>query len=215
MTIFVRMWMKQFHEGTARIRIGWSEKINLRSDNPQKGVDGCKGAWASGYASWLVADKPKLASEETYNYTAGVGTCRTDYEEFYQGAKISEYYSGRGNEENLKALVYLHGAVLVAIAAQGTSTYSHGIIRYRGGVFSGCSELDKVNHAVVVVGYGTTEEGLDYWLVKNSWGPGWGDQGYIKIQRGVNMCGIGTTQVTLSCCEVGEKEDNTGFLRPC
>ena len=156
MTFF--KWMKQFHLGSTRIRIGWSEgPINLRSDNPQKGVDGCKGAWASGYASWLVADKPKLASEETYPYTAGVETCRTDYEEFYQGAKISRSYSGRGNEDTLKALVYLHGAVMVAIAAQGTSTYSHGI-----------------------------------------------------------MCGIGTTQIALSCCDAGEKEeDNTGFLRPC
>ena len=197
----------------SRIRIGWSEgPINLRSDNPQKGVDGCKGAWASGYVSWLIADKPKLASEETYNYTAGVGTCRTDYEELYQGAKISRSYSGKGNEESLKALVYKHGAVLVTVAAHGT--YSHGnFIRYRGGVFSGCSKLDKVNHAVVVVGYGTTEEGLDYWLVKNSWGTGWGDQGYIKIQRGVNMCGIGTTQTTLSCQE-GEEKDKTGIVRP-
>jgi cathepsin H len=46
-----------------------------------------------------------------------------------------------------------------------------------------------VNHAVLAVGYGT-EDGLDYWVVKNSWGALWGDQGYFKIQRGVNMCGV-------------------------
>jgi cathepsin H len=46
-----------------------------------------------------------------------------------------------------------------------------------------------VNHAVLAVGYGT-ENGMDYWLIKNSWGTDWGMDGFFKIQRGVNMCGI-------------------------
>lgn len=47
----------------------------------------------------------------------------------------------------------------------------------------------NVNHAVLAVGYGH-QDGKDYWIVKNSWGDQWGDDGYFKIQRGVNMCGI-------------------------
>merc|ERR1712137_938853 len=46
-----------------------------------------------------------------------------------------------------------------------------------------------VNHAVLAVGYGW-EHGLEYWIVINSWGADWGDEGYFKIERGVNMCGI-------------------------
>lgn len=46
-----------------------------------------------------------------------------------------------------------------------------------------------VNHAVLAVGYGTLN-GMDYWLIKNSWGATWGDNGYFRMQRGVNMCGI-------------------------
>ena len=51
-----------------------------------------------------------------------------------------------------------------------------------------CSKT-QINHAVVVVGYGT-ENGVDYWLVKNSWGANWGASGFIKIRRGTNECGI-------------------------
>ena len=46
-----------------------------------------------------------------------------------------------------------------------------------------------VNHAVLAVGFGTMN-GMDYWIIKNSWGATWGDSGYFKMQRGVNMCGI-------------------------
>ena len=47
-----------------------------------------------------------------------------------------------------------------------------------------------MNHAVLAVGYGTDDSGMDYWVVKNSWGTSWGDKGFFKIERGVNMCGI-------------------------
>ena len=63
---------------------------------------------------------------------------------------------------------------------------------YSTGVYSSknckSTTLD-VNHAVLAVGYGT-ENGQKYWIVKNSWSTQWGDQGYFKILRGTNMCGI-------------------------
>ena len=67
-----------------------------------------------------------------------------------------------------------------------------GFKQYTGGVYINATcpngPLD-VNHDVMLVGYGT-DLGVDYWLIKNSWGATWGDKGYFKIQRGVNMCGI-------------------------
>ena len=64
---------------------------------------------------------------------------------------------------------------------------------YTGGVYTSTTcgnQPSDVNHAVLAVGYGHDEtSGLDYWLVKNSWGYDWGMDGFFKIERGVNMCG--------------------------
>lgn len=50
------------------------------------------------------------------------------------------------------------------------------------------------NHCVTIVGYGTTDDGIKYWIIKNSWGTGWGENGYMRMQRGTKeeegLCGI-------------------------
>ncbi|OQV22551.1 putative Digestive cysteine proteinase 2 [Hypsibius exemplaris] len=65
--------------------------------------------------------------------------------------------------------------------------------QYTGGVFDDTScnnTFVDLNHALLAVGYGTTEDGVDYWIIKNSYGTDWGDQGYLYLKRGENICGI-------------------------
>ena len=64
------------------------------------------------------------------------------------------------------------------------SFYSHGVYKN-----DKCSS-DKLDHGVLVVGYNMKD--TPYWIVKNSWGSGWGEGGYFKIQMSDNMCGICT-----------------------
>lgn len=87
----------------------------------------------------------------------------------------------------MKAAVAL-GPVSVAIEADTSvfQFYNSGVIKSKGcGV-----DLD---HAVLVIGYGT-DNGTDYWLLKNSWGSRWGDKGFFKILRAsdntVGICGV-------------------------
>ncbi len=84
------------------------------------------------------------------------------------------------------------GPISVAIAVPDT------LMNYKSGVYDdkkGCDGSGGQDHAVLVVGYGTDiKSGLDYWLVKNSWGEKWGEEGYFRMakNRG-NLCYIATS----------------------
>jgi len=60
---------------------------------------------------------------------------------------------------------------------------------YRGGIYVRTSERIRGGHSVLGVGYGE-ENGVKYWIVKNSWGSSWGEDGYFKIRRGTDECGM-------------------------
>jgi len=171
----------------------YSEQQFVDCGYGQYGANGCDGAAPHAYVKWSKESGQELMHESVYPYknTNPTYTC-PNLPTYNQGARVSDYYyTYNGDEETLKTLVARHGAVVTSVNADGP------FMDYGGGVFAGCTS-DSTNHAVAVVGYGT-ENGEDYWLVKNSWGEGWGENGYIRIKRGVGMCGIGKSMVTLDC----------------
>ncbi|KAG4149530.1 hypothetical protein ERO13_D05G339800v2 [Gossypium hirsutum] len=112
-------------------------------------------------------------------------TCDTQINEV---ATIRGYQMVPKNDE--EALLKAVANQPVTVALEG---YERDFQLYDGVVFTGdCG--NSLTHAVTTVGYGTSEEGLNYWLIKNSWGQSWGENGYMKIQRNVErqggLCGI-------------------------
>jgi hypothetical protein len=74
--------------------------------------------------------------------------------------------------------------ITASVDSRGLKDYSSGII-----MSSSCSEPLTLDHAVNIIGYGV-ERNIQYWIVKNSYGTKWGEQGYFRIERGNNTCGI-------------------------
>merc|ERR1711928_61161 len=123
-------------------------------------------------------------TESSYPYEGRDASCR--YSSAYRGATCTGYVSIRRNDENdLLNAVGSVGPVSVSLYAstQGFQFYSSGVY-----VDSSCPKT--INHAVLAVGYGTDAYYGPYWIIKNSWGTGWGDAGYIKMARGESQCGI-------------------------
>ncbi|KAJ8429996.1 hypothetical protein Cgig2_033921 [Carnegiea gigantea] len=147
---------------------------------------GCNGGLPS-QAFEYVKYNGGLDTEEAYPYTAKDGQCKFVADNV--GVRVQDSVNiTLGAEDELKDAVALIRPVSVAFeVVDGFRFYKEGV--YTSTV-CGTKPTD-VNHAVLAVGYGV-EDGIPYWLIKNSWGAGWGDNGYFKMERGKNMCGVAT-----------------------
>ncbi|KAI5741226.1 hypothetical protein M8J76_011606 [Diaphorina citri] len=91
------------------------------------------------------------------------------------------------NEELIEKYVAEKGPVVVNLTPNGLTVYKKGILRQKD---TKClKNSNYIYHSVVLVGYGE-EGGVKYWIGKNSWGKKWGENGYFRIERGNNMCGL-------------------------
>jgi len=162
-------------------------------------MNGCNGANTGSYVEWMVNNaKGQYNHEADYKYLDREPNLKCQNKPYWNGgskvnAPVVDYWC---DETKLKGLVYKYGAVATHIYASDP-----GFGNYKSGVFNACS-TSSINHAVVVVGYGT-ENGNPYWIVKNSWGDNWGDKGYIKMYRGNKICGIGGFCGAAECTDTG------------
>merc|ERR1712167_552616 len=145
--------------------------------------NGCNGGLMD-YAFSYIAQGNPLELEASYPYTSGSGRVAScSYSKSRGVGTVSGHHDvSAGSKSQMKAAL-AQQPVSVAIEADQMAfqAYTSGVIS------SGCGT--RLDHGVLAVGYGT-EGGQEYFLVKNSWGAGWGDQGYVKIGTNNNSCGI-------------------------
>jgi len=156
---------------------------------------GCNGGLMTDAFTYIISNGG-IDTEASYPYTAEDGTC--SYNAANRGATLKSYTTVISGSESDLLLKAVTGPTSVAIDAgvESFQLYSSGIYNEPQ-----CSNtINSLDHGVLVVGWGVSSNGTDFWLVKNSWGTDWGMSGYIEMSRNLNnQCGIATAASIPSC----------------
>lgn len=153
--------------------------------------EGCNGGFSDQAYQYVIDHQAgKFMTEQDYPYKPVDGQCKFDASKAVSLIK-SYKFSTKGDEAALANSVAENGPHAVAIDA---SSFTFQF--YHSGIYnpSRCSSTE-LDHEVGVVGYGS-ENGKDFWIIRNSWGVSWGLDGYMKmIRNNNNKCGVATEPV--------------------
>ncbi|XP_039011479.1 cathepsin B-like protease 3 isoform X2 [Hibiscus syriacus] len=162
--------------------------------------DGCDGGYP--ISAWRYFARNGVVTEECDPYFDDIGCSHPGCEPSFPTPKCvkkcvkrnllwtqSKHYSVgayriNSSPADIMAEIYKNGPVEVSFTVyEDFAHYKSGVYKHvTGGIMGG--------HAVKLIGWGTSDDGEDYWLLANQWNRGWGDDGYFKIIRGVDECGI-------------------------
>uniref|UniRef100_A0A1I7UMA6 Pept_C1 domain-containing protein n=1 Tax=Caenorhabditis tropicalis TaxID=1561998 RepID=A0A1I7UMA6_9PELO len=156
----------------------------------------CNGGYLDKALGWILGNG--LETEDDYPYSA----CSHDQCFLNAGktrVRVDKGYRIPANENDIADWVANVGPVSFGGYCTCRNPVSfcmsvpNSFTSYRNGIYNPspqeCREQSLGGHAMAIIGYGR-EGDQDYWIIKNSWGKSWGDQGYMRLARGVNACGM-------------------------
>jgi cathepsin F len=181
------MWYLQ-HPGTKILDLSPQQIVDCDST-----CDGCNG----GFPTWAydyVQKAGGLENATIYPYLAEQETCRFNVADEKATVTGFSWLSNDTHKDEGAMLDYVGttGPLSIAVDASSWQFYKFGVIRVICGT--------TLDHAVQIVGY-ATETGLlktPYWIVRNSWGADWGEQGFVRVERNKNLCGIAEFATTVN-----------------
>jgi len=166
---------------------------NLVSCNTQDW--GCDGGW---WAHDMLVS-PGAVLEADFPYVASDVPCAGPYDYPYQ---LSGWAYVDGDDQvptvdKMKQAIYEYGPVCAAVyVGNAFQSYTSGVFDKDetpgGGLFCGCEPPPKVNHAIFLVGW---DDSKQTWILKNSWGTGWGESGCMRIKYGTSNVGFAAVVV--------------------
>jgi len=122
-----------------------------------------------------------LEGERDYPYTARDGKCKFDKSKVKASMKSWKYATQKRNETEMQEVSYVSGPLSICVDAEAWMDYNSGVITKNCG--------KNLDHCVQIVGW-DVKSSTKYWVVRNSWGGDWGENGDVWVAIGKNLCGV-------------------------
>lgn len=167
--------------------VSLSEQQMIDCAGSAYGNNGCDGGLMTG--AFAYTRTYGIEADTGYKYAASAGNCNSN-------SKKVVFKNTGYKVVNAQDTLALKRAVAQQPVSVGIDASSSSVQLFKGGVITGGCDTG-LNHGVLIVGYGTAKNGQEYWIVKNSWGAGWGDKGFFNVAMGSQNGGKGVCGINM------------------